>query len=187
MYWLIIDGNRQGPLTLEEVLSHPAITPVTPVWHDGMDDWAEAQLLPELECLFVQQQQPFGQDSAPVPPVPPVEPQQPFQPVEQGGYYRRPANPGPQWWHDDDRRQHKMPPTYLALAIITTICCCIITGVVAIIYSSRVSAAFYRGDYEEAKRLSDNALIWVIVSFVLGLIMMPFTFLFQLLTVSAAL
>ena len=63
-----------------------------------------------------------------------------------------------------------MPPTYLAWSIVMTILCCTIPGIVAIIFSAQVSSRFHQGDIEGAKRASRNAEIWIIVSFVLGVL-----------------
>ena len=63
-----------------------------------------------------------------------------------------------------------MPPTYLAWSVVMTILCCTIPGIVAIIYSAQVSSKFYQGDLDGAARASRNAEIWIIVSFVLGVI-----------------
>lgn len=63
-----------------------------------------------------------------------------------------------------------MPPTYLIWSILITIFCCFIPGIFAIVYSSQVSSRYYAGDIEGAKRSSRNAEIWIIVSFVLGVI-----------------
>lgn len=63
-----------------------------------------------------------------------------------------------------------MPSTYLVWAIVMTICCCTIPGIVAIVFSSQVSTRFAVGDIEGARRASHNAEIWIIVSFVLGVI-----------------
>lgn len=63
-----------------------------------------------------------------------------------------------------------MPSTWLVWAIIVTICCCTIPGIVAIIFSSQVATRYATGDYEGARRASRNAEIWIIVSFVVGLV-----------------
>lgn len=63
-----------------------------------------------------------------------------------------------------------MPPTYLVWSVIMTILCCTIPGIVAIIYSAKVSSRFYEGDFDGARRASERAEIWIIVSFVLGVI-----------------
>ena len=64
----------------------------------------------------------------------------------------------------------QMPPTYLVWSVIMTILCCTIPGIVAIIFSAKVSSKFYEGDLEAARRASRNAEIWIIISFVLGVI-----------------
>lgn len=64
----------------------------------------------------------------------------------------------------------QMPPTYLVWAVIMTILCCTIPGIIAIIFSAKVSSKFYEGDLEGARRASHNAEIWIIISFVLGVL-----------------
>ena len=77
--------------------------------------------------------------------------------------------------------QPVMPKTYMLWAILSLILCCLPAGIVAVIMSSRVSAKFYEGDYEGARRASRNAEIWIIISFVLGVLSntlyLPFMFL----------
>lgn len=70
----------------------------------------------------------------------------------------------------DARQQDypKMPDTYLVWAVLMTILCCLPAGIVAIIFSSQVSSRFYAGDIEGAEKASERAQIWIIVSFVLG-------------------
>ena len=63
-----------------------------------------------------------------------------------------------------------MPPTYLVWSVIMTILCCTIPGIVAIIYSAKVSSKYYQGDFEGSRRASQNAEIWIIISFVLGVL-----------------
>ncbi len=63
-----------------------------------------------------------------------------------------------------------MPPAYLVWSVVMTVLCCLPAGVVAIIFSSQVSSKFYAGDFEGAKRASERAQIWIIVSFVLGVL-----------------
>ncbi len=112
---------------------------------------------------------PMPERQAQVPPVPPrpdfsQNPQYAQQPMggapryQGDGYGNRPVNSEP------------MPPTYLVWSVIMTVLCCLIPGVVAIIFSSQVSTKYYAGDLEGAKRASRNAEIWIIVSFVLGVL-----------------
>lgn len=71
---------------------------------------------------------------------------------------------------DDRAARQPMPPTYLVWSVVMTILCCTIPGIVAIIYSAQVSSKFYQGDVEGAARASQRAEIWIIVSFVLGVL-----------------
>ncbi|MBR5688553.1 MAG: DUF4339 domain-containing protein [Prevotella sp.] len=57
-YLIIVNGQRQGPFTIEE-LRRRHITPETIVWAYGMSNWAPASQVSELQPLFVVQ--PVGQ------------------------------------------------------------------------------------------------------------------------------
>lgn len=94
---------------------------------------------------------------------------------QQGGYRYAPGQ-------QPEGERPPMPNNYLVWAILVTICCCIVTGVVAIVYASKVSPAYYRGDYLGAQQASEKASMWVIISFVLGLIVQPFYTLFTLMS-----
>ncbi|MDE6683398.1 MAG: CD225/dispanin family protein, partial [Muribaculaceae bacterium] len=63
-----------------------------------------------------------------------------------------------------------MPPTYMVWSVLALVLCCFVPAIVAIIYSAQVSSKYYAKDYEGAKRCSDRAQIWIIVSIVLGVI-----------------
>ncbi|MDE6812019.1 MAG: CD225/dispanin family protein [Muribaculaceae bacterium] len=66
------------------------------------------------------------------------------------------------------KEEEKMPPTYLVWAVVMTVLCCLPAGIAAIVFACQVSNRFYAGDVEGARRASRNAEIWIIVSFVLG-------------------
>ena len=59
------------------------------------------------------------------------------------------------------RPYQPMPPTYMAQAILVTLFCCLPFGIVAIVKAASVSTSYGRGDYELAKRQSDEAWSWV--------------------------
>lgn len=189
-YWIVIDDVQQGPMSLEEVLAHPALQPETPVWHDGLPDWTVASEVPELKIRFGNgtvppfEPQPLKEPERQTPPPPPADfnPdyngwQQPQQPWQQP---RQPWQPQQPWQQPNGQGQPPMPSNYLVWAILTTICCCQIFGIVAIIYAAQVSPAYFRGDYARAEKMSSNAQLWVMLAFVGGLIQMPFLFLFNL-------
>lgn len=68
------------------------------------------------------------------------------------------------------REYEPMPSTWLIWSILVTVFCCFIPGIIAIIFSSQVSSKYYGGDIEGARRSSRMAEIWIIVSFVLGVL-----------------
>ncbi|MDE6272548.1 MAG: CD225/dispanin family protein [Muribaculaceae bacterium] len=89
-------------------------------------------------------------------------PQQPGIPAGSRTHY--PTEPG----QSSGQLEEKMPSTYLVWSVVMTLLCCLPAGVVAIIYSCQVSSKFYAGDFAGAMRASERAQIWIIISFVLG-------------------
>ncbi|TQM69541.1 interferon-induced transmembrane protein [Actinomadura hallensis] len=62
------------------------------------------------------------------------------------------------------------PPNYLAWAIAATILCFPLTGVVSIVYASRVNSKWRSGDRAGAMQASKNAKTWTIVTAVVGIV-----------------
>lgn len=56
------------------------------------------------------------------------------------------------------------PSSYLALAIISTILCCLPTGIVSIIYATKVNSLYEDGNYNDAEKASSNAKTWGLIS-----------------------
>ena len=56
------------------------------------------------------------------------------------------------------------PNSYLALSIISTILCRLPTGIVSIIYATKVNSSYEDGNYDEANKASKNAKTWGLVS-----------------------
>lgn len=188
-YWIIIDSVQKGPLSVEELYAIPGLSMSTPVWHEGLADWTTAATIPEIAAIIASRQngfsnqQPYGQNYGAAPQQPYGNPygNQYSQPY--GGAYRQPAYGQPQYGQEpfDPERMPPMPDNYLVWAIIATICCCIPAGIPAIIYASKVSPAYMRGDYNGALDASSKAQMWIIVAFVAGLIWAPFSMLLGLL------
>ena len=97
-YFIVKDGTRQGPYTVEE-LAMQRLSPDTLVWTRGMPDWAEAQTVPELSGAIDHdvpdvpdagtQQAPLG-EMAP-PPLPGDDEMQPQK--QYGGMQPEPTTP----------------------------------------------------------------------------------------------
>lgn len=164
-YWMMQGGVRLGPMSFDELVRRIS-SPSTPVWREGMGDWCAAENLPELKGFFrtAAPKTPFT--SAYVPPA------QPYAPSVQPQGWQQPVNQAP---------EEPMPPTYLAWSIVAMLVCCLVPGIVALIYSTKVSSRWTAGDYEGARRASSSAQMWIIVTVVCGLIAIPFQIILALL------
>lgn len=56
------------------------------------------------------------------------------------------------------------PSSYLALAIVSTILCCLPTGIVSIIYATKVNGLYEDGKYDESIKASKSAKTWGYIS-----------------------
>lgn len=65
-----------------------------------------------------------------------------------------------------DRPQ--MPETYLLQSILVTIFCCLPLGVVAIMKSLKISECYNRGQYAEAKKQSEETVMYFWLSAIIG-------------------
>ncbi|MFI8889532.1 CD225/dispanin family protein [Streptomyces paradoxus] len=66
--------------------------------------------------------------------------------------------------------QRTTPPTYLVWAILVTLFCFFPTGIVAIVFSSQVSAKTNAGDIVGAAEASRKSRLWIIVSLAVGVL-----------------
>ncbi len=74
--------------------------------------------------------------------------------------------------YDNERRYSDMqrPNDLLVWSILSTVLCCIATGIVAIVYSSRVNPLWEGGRHEEARESARKAKIWLLVGVGLGIL-----------------
>ena len=67
------------------------------------------------------------------------------------------------------------PDTYLVWAILSTILCCSILslpfGIISIVNAAKVDSEWNKGNYEAAKKASDNAKTFAIITAVVGLVL----------------
>ncbi len=180
-YYIVVNENRIGPLTLVQ-LSEKAIEPSTLVWTAGMPDWARADTLPELLPLFAnrtridENESAFGSYARPEEPgatqYPKFTNQQPYQnpnqPYANNQYsaYGNPNNP---------QQGYSNPPVnWKTLAIVATIvgflfsCIGGIVGAFAIAQASKAENALKYGDSFTAQSASSTCKTLCIVSFVLS-------------------
>jgi hypothetical protein len=119
------------------------------------DDWGGPEETPW-------QQQPPPQQ----PPPPPQNPQYGQQPPP---YSQQPQQQPP----------YNLPPThqpgtampnYLVHSILATLLCCPPTGIVGIVFASQVNGKVAAGDLAGAKKSSDQAKLWTLISVGAGFI-----------------
>ena len=60
------------------------------------------------------------------------------------------------------------PNNYLVWSILTTLLCCTPLGIVSIVRSSQVNGLWNAGRYDDARKASNDAKRWAIISAVLG-------------------
>ena len=165
-YYLDANKNRIGPLSIEE-LAAKNINANTLVWKSGLANWVKASSLPELAPLLM----------ASVPPQTP--PNNAQQNMGNAGGYNNGYNNGTNYNNNGTNYNNGggyynqnaiCPPTNLVWAILSTVLCCLPLGVVAIVKASQVERHFYAGRYEEAKKASDAARNWSIISAVASFI-----------------
>lgn len=118
---------------------------------------------------------PFNPATPPIPPTP-----TPPAPSSQYSTQIPPSPHSPQTPHfvqnkpnpvnSNPDEEPPMPKSYVIWAIVCTLFCCFIPGILAVFFASQVSSRYFAGDYEGAFRASRRAQIWIIVSFVLGLV-----------------
>jgi hypothetical protein len=147
-----LNGKAQlGPFTLDKLQQTP-LKPDTLVWNKSLPDWVEARMLPELQAFFVARPQ-----AAPPPPYP----------SDMQSSYNQPLY-SPTFGNQNIRPP--MPDNYMVWAVLATVLCCLPLGIAAIVQSSKVSSAYYAGDYEGAVRASNDARKWAIWSAVSSVI-----------------
>ncbi len=165
-YYLDAANQQQGPLD-GNLLPSKGVTAQTLVWANGMAEWTAAGQVAELQPLFAAQpaaaptqpaQPAYQQPSQPAYQQPQPAYQQPQPAYQQPAYqqpaYQQPAQPA--------AGAPVKPDNYLVWAILSTICCCLITGIVSIVYSTKVDGLYAAGQYAEAQAAANSAKKWAI-------------------------
>lgn len=151
-YWIIRDEKTSGPFSVDD-LRQMEISADTPVWYQGLSGWTPAGAIAGLESLFAVSVA-----------------AQPFAPATGVSSQSVAAGNG----------SAECPPNYLVASIVMTILFFLPAGVVAIIFATKVKPLYRRGDVMKARKMSERAALWTILSLVIGLILIPFKLVFEM-------
>lgn len=152
-YWLATaEQEKIGPLTFDELIASPHFGPDVRIWRQGLTSWVKASRLPELASRF---------GSAPAEVVEVEEVAVAAASSDAGQSAERETRP-------------ERPRSYLGWGIAALILCCMVPAIVSVIYSTFVGSRYADGDYEGARRASETAEMWLLVSIVAGIVELPF-------------
>lgn len=151
-YFFLDSQNRQqGPISPTKFAEN-GVTADTLVWCVGMKDWTRAAAVPELhDYVGNPHQQGMGGTQPP-----------------QANPYSRAERPG-------NAQSAQIPPypcpnSHMVEAILVTICCCLPFGIVAIVKASQVSSFYLHGYYDQSVLASSDAMKWVMISVICGVL-----------------
>ena len=105
-YFILVNGENQGPYSVE-TLKSMGITPDTLVWTQGMEQWAPAGQIFELQQLFAPQQQPQPQPQQAAPPQ--GAPQPVFQQQYQQQYQQKSGAGIKEFFTDEYEHEEDIP------------------------------------------------------------------------------
>lgn len=174
--WFAMIGNRRvGPSTITELIAAGA-TPSTPVWHQGMGDWANASTQREFNERFNSNTPPnFGQNFQ--------FGQQPNyghnQQYNQNGYRNNfGSNNNP--YNNQPMRQNWMPWA-IGATVVGFIFSCVgaIFGIIAIVQANKANGMYAAGFDAEADQVNNSAKTMTIIAYILagvGLVFSGFLF-----------
>lgn len=164
-YFAMIDGERRGPFTLEELHS-AGVTPDTYVWCKGMEDWEKAEDVADI-CRFYRQRifNLMHPSAAPEPEQnttdnPGEDDEDPYMnfPLRFRNYARQ-AGADPEINEQEPDYNHR-PTSLIPLSVTLLLLCCPLTGFVALYYAIRSRQAWneaHRSTQDHNKELYSDS------------------------------
>lgn len=177
-YWIIVDRRHAGPYSARQLID-AGLKDDTLVWCEGLTAWTPAGQIEELASMMRMRDARYT-SAAPAP-----QEQQEHAYASAAAPQPQPCAPREQYPQYDTQPQQAAvpaepcPPAYIAWSVIATLLCCTIAGIPAIIFSSMTKSAYYKGDLEKAKKYSERAQWWIILSITLGAVTWPFQMAFM--------
>ena len=165
-YYFYVDGQgrQNGPCGLEE-LKGKGICSTTLVWFEGLAEWTPAAQIDELKGWFP----PVPDEIREIPSVPPVCVEASSEDGEQKPW--PPTKTGLPLPGVEPNTPPAKPDSWLVGAILTTLLCCTPLGIAAIIFSTKGTGHWDRGEYEQAVKAFDTAKTLTLISVGLGVVL----------------
>ncbi len=161
-YWIVVNHQPTGPYELCD-LENIDFREDTPVWHEGLPDWVPAHTVVEIREILERRRYAIQPDVTVI--------------ADNGEPVKIEVGSGTDMRNVTAER----PSNYLAWSIVVMLLCFIPSGIVAIIYSAMVNSRFDRGDIAGARKASEIAQWWIIISIVIGVVYAPFQVLITML------
>ncbi|MEZ3531615.1 MAG: GYF domain-containing protein [Muribaculaceae bacterium] len=175
--WFAMFGdNRVGPVSISELIDK-GVTPQTPIWREGMSDWAPAQTRSEIMDRIYNRANNSGSDNG-------YNTHSQYPNFGQNPQCGQQPNFGqnPQYGQQQNfsqnpyRNNNPMPmrTNWMTWAIIATIisffCSCIgvIFGIIGIVQANKANGLYMGGFDTEAEQANNTAKIMTIIAFVLA-------------------
>lgn len=176
-FWVRINGLQEGPMEIDQLRNYN-ITPTTYVWCAGMKDWAYARDVEDLKDVIVKvgTEEPKESEVSDIPEVSVETPAVDSAVTEEQEIVSTGEIVSAEPVNDTESEPQSIqderpcPSNNLLWAILATVFCCQFTGLIAIIYAAQVSNKYYKEGYDAAKKYSDLAGVWCIVSVVLAIL-----------------
>ena len=158
-YYMIIGGAQTGPFNKEQLL-YNGLTPQTPVWREGMQNWIPAEQLPELSDLFeASDDSAFGGYAA--------------MPQDAPQYRQYAPGQGNNKGYGQQRIRITNRTNWMPWAIVGTVlglCSCLglVFGIIGIVNASKANNLYAAGDDYLGDAANSTAKTMTIISLVIG-------------------
>lgn len=176
--WIYINGQQEGPYTLEELLDKP-VDENTKVWFEGLAKWYPAGALEQMRPLFdgslTNPQHTESETAEPaevetetdttVVTVVDTEAEEPAAEEKPASKYA----PGRRF-SKQSLPDEPCPPTYIGWTVFLTICCCSPVSLAGLIASICVSSYYNSGRLRQARKASEVAAWLIMAAIALGMI-----------------
>ena len=165
-YWIIVDGQPQGPFSAEELKVRSDFSAKLPVWTSGMSEWSTVDQVSELAWFLTRTVEPETTAEETAASGPQINSQTQAQPGQM---------PDMRLNISVSQPDNQPVRTYLWWNVALAILMFWPTGLVGVFFSYRTARAMRMGDEQSARRASNAAAWCLLLTFTIGCVSMPFS------------